>query len=130
MRRVATVLLSSVLTAGGMAAVASPAAATAEITPRDLTITVEPGALAQTGRPLTTPARASFLTRGPGIAVLDRERVLQPFVRLDESRSTPGTGLGLALVSAVASLHGASLHLSDAAPGLVVTLRFPSGAAT
>lgn len=68
--------------------------------------------------------RASVTDRGPGIPEADRERVLRPFVRLDESRSTPGTGLGLALVQAVAELHGATLTLADAAPGLRVTLRF------
>lgn len=62
---------------------------------------------------------------GRGIPAADRERVLDRFVRLEESRSTPGAGLGLALVSAVARMHGARLSLEDAAPGLRVTLRFP-----
>jgi len=66
----------------------------------------------------------SITDRGAGIPEADRERVLRPFVRLDESRSTPGTGLGLALVRAVAELHGARLILADARPGLRVTLRF------
>lgn len=67
----------------------------------------------------------SVTDRGVGIPPADRERVLRPFVRLDESRSTPGTGLGLALVRAVADLHGAELTLADHAPGLSVRLRFP-----
>jgi signal transduction histidine kinase len=62
---------------------------------------------------------------GRGIPPADRERVLDRFVRLEESRSTPGAGLGLALVAAVARMHGARLSLDDAVPGLRVTLRFP-----
>jgi len=63
---------------------------------------------------------------GPGIPAEECERVLQRFTRLDASREKPGTGLGLSLVAAVAHLHGASLHLTDNAPGLVATLRFPA----
>ena len=62
---------------------------------------------------------------GPGIPAGERARVLERFYRLDLSRNTPGTGLGLALVAAVATLHGAALRLDDAAPGLRVTLAFP-----
>lgn len=65
---------------------------------------------------------------GPGIPAESRERVLKRFVRLDSSRSTPGAGLGLALVAAVSDLHGIKLTLRDAAPGLVVELRFPDTA--
>jgi signal transduction histidine kinase len=61
---------------------------------------------------------------GPGIPEADRGRVLERFVRLDASRSTPGNGLGLSLVAAVARLHGATLALDDNRPGLRVTLRF------
>jgi signal transduction histidine kinase len=60
---------------------------------------------------------------GPGIPVADRGRVIGRFVRLASSRSTPGNGLGLALVAAVADLHGMRLTLEDAEPGLRVTLR-------
>jgi signal transduction histidine kinase len=66
---------------------------------------------------------------GPGIPAAERTRVLGRFVRLDSSRSTPGDGLGLALVIAVADLHGIQVTLGDAQPGLRVELRFPSGAA-
>ncbi len=59
---------------------------------------------------------------GPGIPASERERVLERFVRLDEVRSTPGNGLGLSLVSAVAKLHGAILKLEDNHPGLRVSL--------
>ena len=61
---------------------------------------------------------------GPGIPKAERERVLQRFVRLDATRSTPGNGLGLSLVDAVAKLHGAELTLADNRPGLKVSLAF------
>jgi signal transduction histidine kinase len=61
---------------------------------------------------------------GPGIPHADRERVLQRFVRLDATRSTPGNGLGLSLVDAVAKLHRAELTLADNRPGLRVSLAF------
>lgn len=62
---------------------------------------------------------------GPGIPPRERPNVLRRFYRLDRSRGSPGTGLGLALVAAVAQLHHARLALEDAAPGLRVTLGFP-----
>jgi signal transduction histidine kinase len=62
--------------------------------------------------------------RGPGIPAADRERALGRFVRLDPSRGTPGAGLGLALVAAVARMHGATIELTDNAPGLRARLRF------
>lgn len=62
---------------------------------------------------------------GPGIAEEDRERVLKRFVRLEKSRTEPGTGLGLSLVQAVARLHGGSVRLEDNAPGLRVVLTLP-----
>ena len=61
---------------------------------------------------------------GPGIPEADRARALQRFVRLDATRSTPGNGLGLSLVDAVAKLHGAVLTLVDNRPGLRVSLAF------
>lgn len=69
----------------------------------------------------------SVADNGPGIPAADRERVLQRFVRLEKSRSQPGSGLGLSLVEAVTKLHHGAISLSDAGPGLVVTLRFPAG---
>jgi signal transduction histidine kinase len=62
---------------------------------------------------------------GPGVPAADRERVLQRFVRLEKSRSEPGSGLGLSLVAAVVHLHHGTLDLSDGKPGLVVTMRLP-----
>lgn len=61
---------------------------------------------------------------GPGIPEDSRDAVLDRFVRLDSTRSTPGNGLGLSLVKAVARLHGARLVLGDAHPGLEVKLQF------
>ena len=63
---------------------------------------------------------------GPGIPEDARERVLDRFVRLDSTRTTPGNGLGLSLVKAVARLHGGALSLGDNAPGLRVCLRLPA----
>jgi signal transduction histidine kinase len=67
---------------------------------------------------------------GPGVPAAERERIFDRFYRLERSRSTPGSGLGLALVAAVARLHGASVALADAAPGLDVQIAFPSLART
>ncbi|MGQ0742572.1 MAG: ATP-binding protein [Alphaproteobacteria bacterium] len=65
---------------------------------------------------------------GPGIPVEDRLRVTERFVRLETSRNSPGTGLGLSLVAAVARLHDAELELKDNAPGLRAGLLFRKGA--
>ena len=62
---------------------------------------------------------------GPGIPSGERARVVEQFVRLEESRNSPGTGLGLSLVAAVARLHDARLELAENAPGLRATLIFP-----
>jgi hypothetical protein len=62
---------------------------------------------------------------GAGIPESERTRVLERFVRLEVSRHSPGTGLGLSLVVAVAKLHDARLDISDNAPGLKATLLFP-----
>jgi signal transduction histidine kinase len=63
---------------------------------------------------------------GLGIPAGEREKVFRRFYRLESSRTTPGSGLGLALVKAVADLHGASIELTDNRPGLCVTIRFPA----
>jgi hypothetical protein len=62
---------------------------------------------------------------GPGIPEADRGRVVERFVRLEQSRSEPGSGLGLSLVSAVAHLHGGELKLESNEPGLKATLVLP-----
>jgi signal transduction histidine kinase len=64
---------------------------------------------------------------GPGVPEAEHALVLRRFYRLDHSRSTPGSGLGLSLVAAVAELHGAELRLEDARPGLRVSLTLASG---
>lgn len=70
---------------------------------------------------------------GPGVPAARREDVIKRFVRLDESRSKPGTGLGLSLVQAVAALHGGRLDLKDGSPGakinpgLAATMVLPGG---
>jgi hypothetical protein len=73
----------------------------------------------------------SVLDDGPGIPPADRDRVMERFVRLESARSTPGAGLGLALVAAVARLHGGGLHLRDGLgaggrPGLGAALVVPA----
>lgn len=62
---------------------------------------------------------------GPGISASFRPKAFERFSRADESRSTPGSGLGLSLVRAVALLHGGEVELQDAAPGLRVVLHLP-----
>lgn len=71
-------------------------------------------------------AEISVSDRGPGISAADRERALKRFVRLEQSRTQPGTGLGLSLVAAVARLHGGSVRLEDNEPGLRVVLALPA----
>ena len=64
---------------------------------------------------------------GPGIAEGERARATERFYRGELARSTPGSGLGLALVQAVAHLHGGTLRLEDNAPGLRAVLLLPQG---
>jgi len=59
---------------------------------------------------------------GPGISDAEKEKVTERFYRGDASRGTPGVGLGLSLVAAVAKLHGGTLRFADASPGLSATL--------
>jgi len=74
----------------------------------------------------------SITDTGPGVPEEDRARVVQRFVRLENSRSEPGSGLGLSLVAAVAAAHGGRLELDEGpgvvdgkGPGLRVALVFP-----
>jgi len=62
---------------------------------------------------------------GPGIPDEYKDKVLERLFRLEQSRTSPGSGLGLALVAAVAKSHGLELKLEDNVPGLKVSLRFP-----
>lgn len=73
----------------------------------------------QAGRPVL-----SVTDDGPGVPTSERERLFDRFHRLEVSRSTPGSGLGLAMVAAVANLHDAEVRLHDAAPGLEVRITF------
>lgn len=70
-------------------------------------------------------AQVVVADHGPGIAEQDRERALKRFVRLEASRSRPGSGLGLSLVAAVARLHGGQIRLEDNSPGLRAVLALP-----
>lgn len=67
----------------------------------------------------------SVSDNGPGIPATELGNVTQRFYRLDKSRSLPGNGLGLSIVSATASLHGGTLELRDGAPGLVASIVLP-----
>jgi signal transduction histidine kinase len=66
---------------------------------------------------------------GPGIPESDRAHAIERFVRLEQSRTKPGSGLGLSLAAAVARLHGGELKLEDNAPGLKAVLDLPRFAA-
>jgi signal transduction histidine kinase len=68
----------------------------------------------------------SVTDHGPGIPEADRKHAVERFVRLEASRTQPGSGLGLSLAGAVATLHGGELRLGDAHPGLVATLVLPA----
>ncbi|HEX2525134.1 MAG TPA: HAMP domain-containing sensor histidine kinase [Geminicoccus sp.] len=85
---------------------------------------VENGHVTVDVRERPTPALI-IVDDGPGIPAEMRERALERFVRLDMERSTPGNGLGLSLVAAVARLHEAKLELDDAKPGLKISMTFP-----
>ena len=95
---------------------------------------IDPEAVAATKEILIEARRESdavllsVTDHGPGIPEGDRKHAVVRFVRLDSSRSQPGSGLGLSLASAVAKLHGGELRLGDAHPGLVATLVIPARA--
>jgi len=70
--------------------------------------------------------RIEVADTGPGVPQERREQVFDRFFRLEGSRSTPGNGLGLSLVRAVAKLHGGEVHLDDNNPGLRAVLVLPA----
>ncbi len=70
----------------------------------------------------------SVTDHGAGIPEAERGRAVERFVRLEASRTLPGSGLGLSLAAAVAKLHGGELRLEDASPGLRATLAIPARA--
>ena len=95
-------------------------------------VVVEAGAVPGPGPDGGRRGRIVVRDEGPGIAEADRERVFRRFVRLEASRNTAGNGLGLALVEAVAALHGGTVELGEneasrRGPGLRATLCLPLG---
>lgn len=86
---------------------------------------VKPGRITLTGSRRNGAIEISVCDPGAGIPAADRERVFNRFVRLEASRSQPGSGLGLSLVAAVARLHGGTVRLEDNHPGLRAVLSFP-----
>jgi signal transduction histidine kinase len=105
-----------------------------EIKPREA---IAPDSMPREPAPLVLAAKRqgafieiSVADRGSGIAAEDRMRVQDRFVRLENSRSRPGSGLGLALAAAVARLHNGKLLIEDNEPGLRVTLILPAAAQT
>ena len=68
----------------------------------------------------------SVADHGPGIPPEEHRHVFKRFYRLEQSRNSPGNGLGLSLVAAVANLHGARIRIGDNSPGLKIALHFPS----
>ncbi|MBR1222606.1 HAMP domain-containing protein [Bradyrhizobium sp. U87765 SZCCT0131] len=101
----------------GMPAVAGEGTATAAPAPPDIVIAA---------RRQGDSVLLSVTDHGPGIPQADRARAVERFVRLEASRTQPGSGLGLSLASAVATLHGGELRLGDGDPGLQATLAFPA----
>lgn len=77
-------------------------------------------ALSRTGDAITV----HVADNGPGIPASERDNVLRPLYRLEKSRTTPGSGLGLSLAAAITDLHQGTLSLHDNAPGLDVCVRF------
>ncbi|UYN97582.1 MAG: HAMP domain-containing histidine kinase [Enhydrobacter sp.] len=80
-------------------------------------------AIELTARHAGTGVEIEVADNGPGIPEGEREKVFERFYRLDRSRSTQGSGLGLALVKAIAGLHGLAVSLEDRRPGTAVLLR-------
>jgi signal transduction histidine kinase len=70
--------------------------------------------------------RLTVADNGPGIPEDDHERATERFVRLERSRTQPGSGLGLSLAKAIMKFHGGRLDLSSGNPGLTVAMVFPA----
>jgi signal transduction histidine kinase len=96
----------------------------------------EPAASAVNGEPAEIVVAArdggdrillTVADHGPGIPEADRGRAVERFVRLEQSRSQPGSGLGLSLAAAVARLHGGELTMEDNKPGLKCVIALPRG---
>lgn len=89
----------------------------------ELTLRAYP--LAENNHTTPTGIEISVRDRGPGMSDADMKRAHERFFRAETARSTPGSGLGLSLVQAIAGLHHGQLTLSHATPGLMATLTFP-----
>lgn len=101
------------------------AQALANLVDNAIKYTPEGGRIDLTAAVVEDHVELSVRDSGPGIPAELRDKAVERFVRLDPSRSTPGTGLGLSLVVAIARLHGGQLRLEDADPGLRATLVLP-----
>ena len=77
-------------------------------------------------RQTATSIEVIVADNGPGVSVAEREKIFQRFYRAEASRTTPGTGLGLSLVAAIAKLHGGTITAADNKPGLRVATHFPT----
>jgi signal transduction histidine kinase len=87
----------------------------------------EPGAsISFTARTEGTMIEIAVADNGPGIAANDRDRATERFFRAESARNTAGSGLGLALVVAVAQVHNGTLHLLDNHPGLRAVITCPA----
>src|SRR3954466_891812 len=112
-------LVENAIKYGRPAALAQPLSAGAAVAPESREILIE-------ARREGDQVLLSVTDHGPGIPEADREDAVERFVRLEASRTLPGSGLGLSLASAVATLHGGELRLGDAHPGLAATLVIPA----
>ncbi len=74
---------------------------------------------------LGSVARLAVEDDGPGVEEAEQARIFERFFRVDRSRTTPGSGLGLSLAAAVAAAHGATIRAEDAGPGLRIHVDFP-----
>ncbi|MCF1741772.1 sensor histidine kinase [Paradevosia shaoguanensis] len=87
-----------------------------------------PGIITVTARQVGGRVLIEVADNGPGIPAEDRARVIERFVRLEQSRTEPGSGLGLSLVAAVARLHRGEFRLEDNAPGVRAVIDLPGSA--
>lgn len=97
----------------------------ANLTDNAVKYTLAGGSIRLTLRMANGQAIFEISDTGPGIPEDLHEKVFERLYRLEQSRTSPGSGLGLSLVAAVAKSHGLNVQLSDNAPGLTVTIQFP-----
>jgi signal transduction histidine kinase len=91
-----------------------------------LTHVPAPSSISVTLKRSGNECRCVVADEGPGIPEQEHDKVFRRLYRLERSRTTPGSGLGLSMVSAIAELHGAAIKLDDNRPGLIVTVIFHS----